>query len=373
MKITNKHGLSDALYLALTRDRYSGTGEKRDYSVTEILNPPKIIHLTRRHDDEIEQDITDLLFMIRGSAIHAILERATETDASYIILKRTREALETVREKAQEHPTTIDWNYEAQNILNIIDKGNDSPDDMRLDALLKAYSFDKYMVEKRFKYKTKNGFIISGGLDLFDMEDKVLYDYKETSVWTYIYRNRSGSRVDDWTTQLNVYRLFLEKAGYEVDKIKVNLMMRDWSKSKSKFDNNYPDVPIVALDIPLLGLDIVEQMIEDKVEAIERYKDMPDNDIPHCNPQERWESPTTYAVMKKGNKAASKVCFGYNDAKNWIGREAQKLADKKGQPVETMMSIFSIVKREGTPARCLDYCPVAKFCNFYRNLPSNLK
>ena len=54
--------------------RKTGIAEqvKRDYSVTQLLNPAKIIHLTNRHRNEIEDDVSERIWMLIGSAMHAI-------------------------------------------------------------------------------------------------------------------------------------------------------------------------------------------------------------------------------------------------------------------------------------------------------------
>lgn len=367
--LTNKKNLSEAIVRALGRDWYSGTGEKRDYSVTELLNPPKIIHLMRRHKDELEEDVSEKIFMLMGSAMHAILERANEHDVEFTILNRVRQFFEMVHNReagdsvAEIEASFINW------MVNSADPKT------QLGALLKMLPEDRYLIEKRFKYTTRSGKIISGGIDLYDKEERVLHDYKFSSVWTWIYRNRPGSRKEDWATQLNMYRLFMENMGYPVDKICINLLFRDHSKSKAKIEANYPD-PVETLELPLLGLDVVEEMIENKVAEIEKYNTVLDDGIPFCNSNERWQQHDTWAVRKATNKTASKVEFSYADAKRWLDAEVSKLAERdiaKGmEPAQAMKrasDIFIIEKRPGQSTRCIDYCPVAKFCDFYRTLP----
>ena len=159
----------------------------------------------------------------------------------------------------------------------------------------------------------------------------------------------------------------------------LNLLMRDYSKTNSKRERNYPD-PIETVEIPLLGLDIVEQIIEQKVAEFDKYKMVVDDAIPTCSAKYRWQGHDTYAVMKQSNKRASKVEYSYAAAKSWIDSEAQKIAEKeiqKGKDPYTShqkaLSLFSIIKRSAKSTRCLDYCPVNTFCNFYKSLPNELK
>ena len=56
------------------RDFY--TKGAADYSVTEIISPPRIQRLRKRHWDEIEQDVSDMLWMLLGTALHVVAERS---------------------------------------------------------------------------------------------------------------------------------------------------------------------------------------------------------------------------------------------------------------------------------------------------------
>jgi hypothetical protein len=74
MRITNKHNLPAALVRAIENDSYS-RGES-DITVTELIAPPQIVALKRKHREEMTEDAADLLYSLMGQAIHAILERA---------------------------------------------------------------------------------------------------------------------------------------------------------------------------------------------------------------------------------------------------------------------------------------------------------
>ncbi|MDY0388504.1 MAG: hypothetical protein RBT65_15545, partial [Methanolobus sp.] len=71
MKYTNKNSVPDMIVRAVRDGQwYSGLGEERFASVTELLNPVKIILLTKRHRDDISVDVTESLYMLLGSAVH---------------------------------------------------------------------------------------------------------------------------------------------------------------------------------------------------------------------------------------------------------------------------------------------------------------
>jgi len=73
LKITNKHNVPETLVALASRDYYSKG--KSDYSVTEIISPPRIQRLRRQHHDKMEQDVSDMLWQLLGSALHVVAER----------------------------------------------------------------------------------------------------------------------------------------------------------------------------------------------------------------------------------------------------------------------------------------------------------
>jgi len=78
VKITNHFNVPEPL-VALARKEYYSKG-KADYSVTEIMSPPRIQRLKRKHWDDMEQDVTDMLWSMLGSALHVVAERSEVVD-----------------------------------------------------------------------------------------------------------------------------------------------------------------------------------------------------------------------------------------------------------------------------------------------------
>ena len=74
MKITNKFGVPETLVALAQRDSYSKG--KSDFSVTEIISPPRVQLLRRRHYKEMETDVADLLWSMMGTALHVVAERS---------------------------------------------------------------------------------------------------------------------------------------------------------------------------------------------------------------------------------------------------------------------------------------------------------
>jgi len=72
MKITNKYGLPETIMNVIKRDPY--TKGKAHLSVTQLINSPKIVALTKKFDDMIEVDASEMLWSLFGKSVHNILE-----------------------------------------------------------------------------------------------------------------------------------------------------------------------------------------------------------------------------------------------------------------------------------------------------------
>ena len=70
MRWTNKFGLPQSIYDAVARDDYDH-GDA--YSSTELIKDPCEILLSRRHFDELEEDISDSWYSVLGSAVHSVM------------------------------------------------------------------------------------------------------------------------------------------------------------------------------------------------------------------------------------------------------------------------------------------------------------
>ena len=73
MKYTNKTGLPEALFKALSNDDYKKEGH---FTASELPTPPQIWVLRNRYKDEITEDVSDRIYPLIGSNTHYILERA---------------------------------------------------------------------------------------------------------------------------------------------------------------------------------------------------------------------------------------------------------------------------------------------------------
>lgn len=84
MKITNKFNIPQTFMNVLDRPQYSKG--KAHLSVTQLLNSPKIVALTKKFEDQIETDASDMVWSIFGSAVHNVLEHGK--DENHIVEQR---------------------------------------------------------------------------------------------------------------------------------------------------------------------------------------------------------------------------------------------------------------------------------------------
>ena len=84
MKLTNRFNLPQTIVNVLERPTYSKG--KANLSVTQLLNSPKIVALTKKFDDELEQDVADMVWSLFGTAIHGVLEHGK--DENHVVEQR---------------------------------------------------------------------------------------------------------------------------------------------------------------------------------------------------------------------------------------------------------------------------------------------
>ena len=84
MKLTNKFNIPQTFVNVLRRPTYTKGGA--NLSVTQLINSPKIVSLTAKHQGELEEDVADMVWSIFGSAVHSILEHGK--DDNHIVEQR---------------------------------------------------------------------------------------------------------------------------------------------------------------------------------------------------------------------------------------------------------------------------------------------
>lgn len=270
--------LFNVLRAAYENDLYDGPRGEKSLSVTALIGPPQKLRLEREHEAEIEMDVLDTVPALLGQALHHILERA----------------------------------------------GNASPSHIPERRLATVY----------------DGWIISGKTDLYETKEQEIIDYKNSSVWTYIFGK------EEWTQQLNVYRWISERNGHPVKKLSIGLFCGDWRRSEAKRSPDYPS-RVVSIPVPLWTMEQTEAFVDAR---LKRHQDA----LAECTDAEKWAKPTTYAVMKPGRKSALSV------------HETMEAARPEAQKVGGTVQV-----RPGESIRCASYCNAAPFCKQWAADPTN--
>lgn len=296
--------LRDAMY------EYSRSYERadNDYSVTEIIKPPRIVMLERRYASYIDQlpvdhDFIDkLLGSFRGTGIHNHFE---------YMLRR--------------------FSYKNP------DRG--------------------YVVEKRLFDKIANR-KISGKPDVW--LDKVLYDWKTTSVWKKIFGDW-----EDFIQQLNIYDYLFTQSGKQVDYLRLIVWYQDWEKWKI-YEKGYPKTQIEEIPIPEKWKPAEQYtFIEDRILLMKSNEEKPDEELTPCTDKEMWTKEDVWKVYKVKiatpdvlPKKSSRNLDSEAKAKGWASKNKKKL-----KPDEDWKIVFV----PGMRQRCEEYCKINIFCDIYRD------
>lgn len=224
MKITNKTNLPEAIVRAVTNDSYN-RGEA-DFSVTQLLSPPRAEALKETYKDQIEEDASGRIFSLLGQATHVILERSARPG---------------------------------------------------LD-----------LVEERFFGKFGE-YVLSGQVDLLETDSGVLSDFKVTKAYPFSNKGGKGQK-PEWLQQLNMQLELLRMNGLDAKKIQIVGILRDWDKkcldpsNKMKYMAGYPLAEIVFVDIPIWTREEAQKFIHERIKAHVDAKKV----LPLCSSSETW-------------------------------------------------------------------------------------
>ena len=175
-------------------------------------------------------------------------------------------------------------------------------------------------------------------------------DYKCTSVWSIIYGKK------EWHNQLNFYAWLVEQSKeIEVNRLQIVAVLRDWQRTKASVEENYPNAPLIIVDIPLWSQQVRDNYVRDRVRLHQHaeFERLTGGELPLCTDQERWKKDSTFAVMAKGQKRAKRVFSDQQSAEDFIAQQSA--------------TNLSVEERVGKNTRCEDnWCRVAQFCDQHR-------
>ena len=191
-----------------------------------------------------------------------------------------------------------------------------------------------------------NGWKVTGKPDLY--YNKTVFDYKITSVWSCL----DGVK-PEWERQLNCYGFLLRGYKFSVEALAIIAIFRDWSKFGGQRSSNYPETQSIVIPVRLWNPVDAGMYLGERVAMHQQAEGLPDDDLPICTAEERWQRETTYAVKKRGNKRAQRVLPSMEEAEAWA---RDNMKDKP----------FEIEKRPGESVRCRHYCDVSEICGLFQ-------
>lgn len=202
------------------------------------------------------------------------------------------------------------------------------------------------------------GWKLTGHYDLteFTLDGELLTDWKLTSV----YAMKDKNLKPEWDAQVNIYAELLRLSGKTVSKGQIVVIGRDWSKSRASREADYPQRQVIVKPVTLWSSETVQAYLIERI-ALHQKADR-EGVWPECSPEERWAKPEKYAIMKKGNKKATKLCDDEPQANRWI---ENNIADGHVRQ-------YYVEHRPGESTRCESYCPVAQFCPQWAQLKPSL-
>ena len=241
MKLTNIHNIPETFVNVLKRPTYSKG--KANLSATQLLNSPKIVALTKKFEDEIEQDVSDMVWSIFGTAIHGVLEHGKD---------------------------------------------------------------DNHIVEERLHAEI-GGWKISGAVDLQIVtgENTVsIRDYKTTSAWAVMNEKIEWEQqlnIYAWLVEANK-RVVVDSLG--IVAIIRDWSRREAAKNEDYPQSPVKELPIKLWSYEDRQ-NFIEDRLVAHSEA--EFALDADEDLPDCTPEEMWEKPSVWAVRKVGNVRAKSL------------------------------------------------------------------
>lgn len=275
-------------------------------SVTTLIDSAWIRMLRRNHSDEITVDVDDLIYSIKGSAVHNILENA---GSSYIREFRTKK------------------------------------------------HFPEFHVD------------VSGKLDCLDLEDSILWDWKTQKVTAYSYDLGKPKEKYILQLNILRYLLKhrgIMVSNLKLGMFYDGWNYRDYLIAQSK-NMLYPPRRIMEFIVPIMADNEIENYIKSRLIAHGYLYDhehhyelaLYEKNIELCTPEERWQQSDKFAVYNGESKSASKLTDTEEEAIEWIRDKktpsVYRIEKREGKNVRCMS------EQE-------NYCDVKQFCSFYKSL-----
>lgn len=254
MKITNKHGLPEPVVRALTFDDY--TRGEAEISVTQIIDSPRVRILRGQHFDDIEEDVSEMVWAVLGRAVHVVMEQG-----------------------AAEQP--------------------------------------EFTPEERY-FAEVEGWTLSGAIDLQEHGAGVwLRDYKCTSVWSVIFGKPDWELQLNVYAYLIEKKQKVRVDGLSIIAILRDWQRKKAAEDPSYPQSPIMEIEIKRWS-PEEREAYVKERVWLHQDA--EFKHMMGEKLPPCSDEERWLKESKYAVRKPTNKRALRVFTSMEDAEAYMAK-----------------------------------------------------
>lgn len=218
------------------------------------------------------------------------------------------------------------------------------------EVLRKAKGTETQLQENWMSVPVGTDYELSGIFDLYDDSTGTVTDYKTAGTIKWL-----KHEFDDYRQQVLAYCWMLRKLGFGAKNGEIVMLLRDWSKSKARFDKDYPEHQVQKVSWSFEEADFaeIERHITAWFETVAHQERLTDDELEPCSPKQRWHKDDKWAVTKNGAKRATRVLDSKESAETLRAELESKTG--KGHHVEF---------RQGEDVKCEMYCSVSEFCPF---------
>lgn len=269
MKVTNDSDISLALAVWLLHDEYDYQNDENYISATRLMRPLRHLVLPHRIPpaERPMPDVADYIASSLGKSLHDSIEKA--------------------------------WVHGYARSLRMLGYSDDVINHVRINpAEPEPNTIPVYLEQRAKREVVVSGvtYVVGGKFDL--VMEGIVMDNKSTTAYTWVY----GGKDDDYRLQGSIYR-WLNPDKITEDYIRINFIFTDWSKMEAARNPKYPQSRVQHKDIPLLSIKETEDWIRWKLAQVQKYMNLPEDQIPECSDEELWRSGPKFKYFSDPTKA----------------------------------------------------------------------
>lgn len=254
MRITNKYQLPSYVYEWAAQDNYDH--KPGSISPSKLLMPPRMWVLIEKHWGDIEVDVSELLKMRFGDAIHDSFEAVNLSNC--------------MQERRISMPF-YGWNLRGK--PDIVQEGPE-------------------------------GFTIT--------------DIKTTSVWNFLSGQREEDYVIQMSVYAYIFAYNWPELAEKIrSEGEICYVLLDWQRGRAN-TGDYPEIPVRTKKLALWSYQATQEYIIEKLREYEHARQLYESgeEMPECD--DLWLPDKQWALMKRGNKRVTRWHSSYYSAQEQL-------------------------------------------------------